>query len=111
MSEHTATPWQATYNSFDEFWELDPGENYPAFGCFIGWCTEHKDNQDNVDFMIRAVNCHDDLLAACKEALKEIESFRDYWTGPSMQLHYGVGPRETQLRAAIARAEGNPVTR
>lgn len=53
--------------------------------------------RNNADFIVRAVNCHDDLLAACRAAFDELASLND-----NQDLI-------DQLDSAITKAEGKAV--
>lgn len=84
MAEHTPTPWQGCKNGDCQCGYIfgDEGEvyvaqalnpknigpsgpdPYPTFEC----------GQSNAKFIVRAVNCHDELLAALKEALAVCDS-------------------------------------
>lgn len=114
--EHTATPWKAkrsnwrnepdaysiyisgdTHISVDE----DDGEETvvsTAVAVVLGNATSGKVTKANADFIVRAVNAHDDLLAACEAALQNMKDFCD-----TSQLDMAV--RET-LEAAINKAKG-----
>lgn len=54
-----------------------------------------------ITFMLRAVNAHDDLVAACKSALYSFERYE------TQCLHH---PLFGELRAALAKAEAPNVT-
>lgn len=61
-------------------------------------CPPDKDGIDDAAFIVHAVNCHDELLEACKAALIEFKT-----EGPSkLQRDYA----EKLLAEAIARATG-----
>lgn len=65
--------------------------------------TVRGDNHDAglvSDQIVRAVNAHDDLLAACKTALSQVEAYN--------RNPQGHDPRgcTAELREAIAKAEG-----
>lgn len=78
---HTPGPWQLEYNPHYSRHELRGGlkgvDGRHIFGHFQGWSadgvtTEDEDNA-NAQFIVKAVNCHDALLEACKVALGTIE--------------------------------------
>ena len=85
MSKHTPLPW----------WNAKTGSHQ---GLVIS-----EENGANVavtyngdsdaEFIVRACNCHDELLAACKYVLEEI--YKSGWPCPC-----------DSVRAAIAAAEG-----
>ena len=59
--------------------------------CYIGVVQ----TQEHADRIVRAVNCHDKLLAACKQVVGMVES-----------MHEVPPTRFIRLRDAIAKAEG-----
>jgi hypothetical protein len=59
----------------------------------------HAEEEANAALIVRAVNSHEGLLAACKEAERLLSS---RWTPATAHLAAGV----PELRAAIAKAEG-----
>lgn len=66
MSTHTPTPWKTEYEN--EF-----GPEYELFGPDGRRVLQYNWNSDrqaeveaNAAFVVRAVNCHDDLVAALK---------------------------------------------
>jgi hypothetical protein len=82
---HTPTPWTANLSC------VFSGKN-----C-IAVCDTDNDTrermQDNAAFIVKAVNAHDDLVAAAKMALRTYE--RDFPNGQGV----------IDLRAALAKAE------
>lgn len=55
--------------------------------------------------MIRAVNCHDDMLEALKTAKETIRA----WHGPNAwDIYDRVSPEMRVINEAIAKAEGRP---
>ncbi len=60
------------------------------------------DQQKNGEYILRACNAHDDLLAACKAALK-ISSLS---STTSLEVYKRRCEIESQIRAAIAKAVG-----
>lgn len=109
-AKHTPTPWQRSYYAdkpryanMPEQWKVDrtieelriirgPGVvGTPE--CNIVLRATNADPRD-LNFIVLAVNCHDELLAACKAALTRMMDDPD---DPQV---------ERQVLAAIAKAEG-----
>jgi hypothetical protein len=67
MSEHTPLPW--TWGKFDDEIHIVPlrGEVI-AKVCFRNSTVGKLPAEANARFIVRAVNAHDDLLAACRQA-------------------------------------------
>lgn len=107
MSEkHTPGPWtvrrsRGVMGVSVERWAIDG----PPQGLAGRWwvCTAESDeptDEANAEFIVRACNSHDDLLAALKELLED----------PDYQIAIGGNPRAVdamlaRARAAIAKAE------
>jgi hypothetical protein len=61
MKKHTPTPW----NGSNDIWSINSTQRVAqAFGLDV---IERK---ANADFIVRAVNSHEELLAACKASLQ-----------------------------------------
>jgi hypothetical protein len=97
-AEHTPTPWRAD--------ESEPAgqvilSSTVAFGpgqkqlCNVGHLTCAA---NDAEFIVRAVNCHDDLVAALKEAIAELNDWCEEESGESYN-----NPRFNDL---LAKAEG-----
>lgn len=94
MTEHTPLPWTISKHSEypDRTYELvNPDTSIADIDC-----------GDNAEFICRAVNCHDDLLAALEEITRDLKGPSDFCkdrsSRPAIQLAL-----ET-ARAAIAKA-------
>ena len=76
MSEHTPTPWRADMGEFPPQMKLEPylrsyvgpdGETIRVKGFALsGGNVEMDEARANSEFIVKAVNCHDDLVAALK---------------------------------------------
>lgn len=66
MSEHTELPWRykskAGHASTNRFVIISPK------GSRIAVCSESdKNGENNVEFIVRACNCHDEFLKLCEK--------------------------------------------
>lgn len=71
MSDHTPTPWKYQRQIESDFIS---GRNHPTYPIYtnggkFGNPAEAKSEAD-AEFIVRACNSHDDLLAACSEAVE-----------------------------------------
>lgn len=109
-AQHTPTPWKVNGKGG---YLIYVGGDLTARRKFVAqaYDPEAQDKLTNVakanaEFIVRACNAHDDLLAACKVAL--------FWCpecGRFGKREIGVPcERCTPLRAAVAKAEGGKVT-
>jgi hypothetical protein len=100
---HTALPW-AVEGGPQGMWKINGGPSTVQSGepYQIGWVIVEERNRTarevdlaNAKLIVRAVNAHDELVAACEEAMSIL----------SMQLPDSL-PALKQLRAALAKARG-----
>lgn len=77
----TPIPWRVSVNPFgktdddsvDNIFILDPdGSAVAIIAKHPVWNHLEQRRMDNAEFIVCAVNCHDDLLAACELALKRL---------------------------------------
>jgi len=107
MAEHTALPW-----TVDE-------KHLAIYGPEVqGTCLADCHRSDsghmntptntegaaNAAFIVRAVNCHDDLLVACEAVLAL--GFFGHFTEEAY-IEQFIEPVVSQLHAAITKAKGN----
>ena len=98
-TQHTPTPWSC----------IPPGnpESNPSWAIeFLNGfivSTLGGNDQANAEFIVKACNCHDDLLAACKDTLADVDFYLTDVDWASR--HKNWQDRVTQLRAAIAKAK------
>jgi hypothetical protein len=84
MSEHTPTPWRADMGEFPPQMKLEPylrsyvgpdGETIRVKGFALsGGNVEMDEARANSEFIVKAVNCHDDLVAACKKLVASYDA-------------------------------------
>lgn len=96
--KHTPTPWRtvAGYGGINVIGANEYG--VALVHQLVG--LNAPQTEANAEFIVRAVNCHDELLAACKAALGSFEKYETQFTSH---------PLFGELRAAIAKAEGGTV--
>ena len=107
--KHTVTPWKVVQHEHvnGELWltilkgSMDVTHN-KMYGSDIGSfrysALSPEENQANAEFIVRAVNVHDELVEACKSRIDEWHS-----TFRNMERRE---PKSLKLaRAAIAKAE------
>ena len=108
MTSHTPTPWSTSGDLISGAPEprLNPKvKPYPHSVCKMCWDFDGDAGangdlpwpvaEQNQLFIVRAVNCHDELLAACKLSLKNVLSDT-----------IAISTWRDMLRDAIAKAEG-----
>lgn len=100
MSKHTPGPWHIGGDP-SQRWVEGPDANENVICDIVPRCAVMTpEDEANAEFICRAVNCHADLLAACRLALERIES--DIETDKRKTVDGNA------LRAAIAKAQGEP---
>lgn len=102
-TKHTPTPWAAFTDDTTDV--NKPHTNIVAFSprtaCVLSLPGYDKTNP-NIQFIIRAVNAHADLLAACEDAIETIQ-----WLHRSYAEVETTWEEDTEsIRAAIAKAGG-----
>jgi hypothetical protein len=113
--EHTPGPWKAYKNEEKQFINIfanseKDGKIADRVAYVLG--VEYPDTIDrkaeaNAAFIVRACNCHDELLAACKAALVFINNgvALGYIRMPDPDTPDTAHNTPIMLRAAIAKAE------
>ena len=100
MAEHTQTPWKMvpcrTCSSMGT-------ENAHRCGRFQLACPPANDYEGRLstadaDFLLRAVNCHEELVAA-------LEDFLADWDSPNFRTYYIDEAHVEAARAALAKAK------
>ncbi len=95
-TKHSPTPWECGVAGEDP--KLFLIGSAPVFFGSVNDCPYH-DGEANARFIIRAVNSHDDLLAACK-AMLDIDN-----PEPGHQGHITAGEARRMAAAAVRKAE------
>jgi hypothetical protein len=90
MTKHTALPWAAEFDAI----------YVPHEGAVAHADTERPEHRANAAFIVKAVNCHYDLLAALKKCADFIESL------PYQPSIHPSTKAQDAARDAIAKAEG-----
>lgn len=114
MTDHSPTPWKygnkevreedwkAVFIERPTNWSSDYYSNnagiYDANDKNVITCDEYHvfESKENVDFLLRAVNAHADLVAALRDALEYVRLTRDEFE------HYE--KTEATIKAALAKA-------
>jgi len=106
---HTPLPWEVDYSNAD----VSQAGIKTEDGINVAWMSKYQPNcssHENAEFIVKAVNCHDELVEALKECSDDLEALvnheyigvRDY---PSMDKKYqrDMQPVE-KAKAALAKA-------
>ena len=109
-TKHTPLPWRANFKGEARCFIEGPGDDYCSIATMARWFPpfDREEQRANSYFIVRACNCHDDLLEACK---RNADTFRD--TAQAMRLlkhdaaAEAMSIAEDATRAAIAKAKGN----
>lgn len=113
MGEHTPTPWATEYrkgqNSFygQDIYEAATGETIATAAWYpVALSDTHTttNREANAAFIVKAVNCHDDLVAALEEARSAVEyAYRGTDSGTPDERKFS--HTAEVIRAALAKAE------
>lgn len=118
-TQHSSTPWHARHDEHDNLLSIAYGDDRtllrPALGtihetgvvrAILTSCALDASNEEqhyaDIAFLLRAVNSHDDLLAACKDAESTLEVVI---AQGDLGLQAISGETIDVVRAAIAKAE------
>jgi hypothetical protein len=85
MAKHTQTPWEAEHQQSDpgQKWT---GTHWRVTAAMVGrsgvvadtlnrdCVIDPDEDRANAEFIVRAANCHDELLTACERALSFVKS-------------------------------------
>lgn len=106
MSEHSPLPFKAAQTFVENkppTWNVYTPRNGKRFN---GDCVAVCDNQIDAEFIVRACNAYDDLLAACKAVAAALDRIQQdgsiVWLGEG-PVHESASER---LAWVIAKAEG-----
>jgi N-acetylglutamate synthase/N-acetylornithine aminotransferase len=102
--KHTETPWRLGHDQY--IYNADTNQRHKTVTIDSDQVTSIAFVDVSVDYsdakaIVRAVNCHEELLDALKECVPYLEDY-----------HYreGCGATLAQVKAAIAKAEANSET-
>ena len=110
VAKHTPTPWGIYHEPEGQVF-IGTAEGEPWFICRIRHgCNEHGqpegvEDKANAEFIVRAVNHHDELVAMLEEVAAELEYAAQYKDDYLREKH---GDAETvaRARALVAKAKG-----
>lgn len=104
-AKHTPTPWRVRDNGKAYFFDIVSETDEEVVRQFEEPCSGEGGIplRADAEFIVRACNCHDDLLAALRRQLANIERWLDSGVVAT--------PKESksiyeQMKAAVAKAEG-----
>jgi hypothetical protein len=97
MAKHTKTPWKTGNNGLEDLLIVPGCQPVQAPGNSLEECSS------NAEFIVRACNNHDSLLAACEMALTVINNDKSPWWIDNPDRG---GLNKKQLEQAIAQAKG-----
>ena len=102
---HTPTPWGYTYDGSSE-WSIGPAADPQSNPVMSIWSRNDDRARANAAFIVRAVNCHDELIDACRDALHALEVTNpEALQGSRSQARIRLMAKR-ELRVVIAKAEG-----
>lgn len=105
MAEHTPTPWHP-HDNIHPVITIRGDKDHVVVIREI-YCDGNGVGRANAEFLCRAVNCHEELLALARQRLKALESQLE---GREVVSAVEVAKLES-ARELIARAESQPETR
>ena len=88
---HTPTPWKQGFK--------DNQCIYADYKNVANVQCREKEWQANAEFIVRAVNAHEELVEACKGAIEQMEGFL------SDGVSLGMAVKIQQIKQALAKAE------
>ena len=117
MAEHTPTPWH-----IEPYYALGPeqeivGSNGEPICTVLGSKDFTEDTEGWIEpdaaFIVRAVNCHEELVEALEFAHSHVDELCDAWERGAISEHDGKGGLrsnrntavEMKIRAALAKAK------
>jgi hypothetical protein len=110
-AEHTKTPWHLVpVKANNTTATMDTADWYNIYAANAYVCQVKRDGHPGIQradaaFVVLAVNCHDELVAACKEMVAEFdESNRRYCELNPGTIGYPDSVGVGLARAAIAKA-------
>ena len=103
---HTPIPWRDCGKSGGEQFRIQ-SDTTPIASVYHSVGTGDTEAEANTELICRAVNCHADLLEACKaaEAAIRVEKTLQAHRGESVAVELGIA--HSELLKAISKAEDN----
>lgn len=107
-TQHTPTPWivdervgvtilaQKHINAIGLSWEPE------VASCHLGIGLEWDEQEANAEFIVRAVNAHEDLVAACQRVLDVLQDGSIDYDDQTV-----IEDMHDTLKNALAKAKGN----
>lgn len=96
--KHTATPWKIIQEQKKRAYYIET-DSY-----VITKINDiYDEDYENAKFIVRAVNCHKELLEACKMALQAVQYLEDHSENPDVTANANMVANT--IRQAIKRAE------
>ena len=108
MAYRTQGPWHVG-SAERGVWVSGPDDHENVICEIVGRCDDGSgggvtdEDRANAEFIVRACNCHDRLLAALRDMMNVQDSTDDCWCCENNQTC-----EACRCRAAIAEAEGRP---
>ena len=90
MSEATPRPWKVSKSDWDgtDYWEITTADGVEVCMAPTDFYAYHEgpfiapdDNEADAALIVRAVNCHDELVEACKALVEWIAGVKDLGVG------------------------------
>lgn len=96
MTKHTPGPWVVAEDVFNDRPEIRDRDGRLIAVVMARYPMSATTQSSNAAFIATACNCHEELVAACKEAIELIEIMTDYKGLSTWEM----------LKAALSKAEG-----
>ena len=111
-SQHAPTPWEIVRQSGDDKDDFlaifaKAVNKQPVTVLFMGGSDAHsafKNYKANAAFIVKAVNCHEELIAALEAAIEQIKSSKEF-NAPIKQSFHVKNLIENNLKKALNKAK------
>lgn len=104
-TQHTPTPWHRNIPPIKKYPTIFSGRNAHVFGFIPSRGMSAEQAEADADFMLRAVNAHDDLVAALASMISLVHSMLPKHQQSDSSLDNI--PQVIAARAALAKARGD----